>query len=147
MSSYGAGNTGNPKGGSYSSASHHHHQDGGGGAAGYLNRHLNTQRIGRTLNSTENKIKEKLHEMPPILSNKQLKNLDDHKYSSMGSTLLDPFFQPYWRWLVEQVPLYVAPNLITATGLLINVLTSTILMLYSPNATAYVSLSRFLLLD
>lgn len=87
-----------------------------------------------TIPNAENKIKEKLHEMQPVLSDAQLKNLDKHSYSCVGNTLLDPLFQPYWRWLVEQMPLYLAPNLLTIIGLIINVLTSTILILYSPNA-------------
>lgn len=73
--------------------------------------------------------------MPPVLTLSQLKNLDDHKYSSGGSTLLDPVFQPYWRWLVEQMPLWLAPNLITTIGLIINVVSCSILYLYSPNGT------------
>jgi hypothetical protein len=87
-----------------------------------------------TLPKAENKIKEKLDEMTPVLSNSQLKNLHAHTYSSSGNTLLDPIFQPYWKWLVLQMPIYLAPNLITIIGLIINVVTSTILILYSPNA-------------
>ena len=87
-----------------------------------------------TLPKAENKIKEKLDEMTPVLTNSQLKNLNAHTYSSSGSTLLDPIFQPYWKWLVLQMPIYLAPNLITIIGLIINVVTSTILILYSPNA-------------
>ena len=87
-----------------------------------------------TLPRAETKLKEKLDGMTPVLSDSQLKVLNEHKYSSTGSTLLDPLFQPYWRWLVLQMPLYLAPNLITVIGLIINVITSSILMLYSPNA-------------
>jgi hypothetical protein len=87
----------------------------------------------------ETKIKQKLNEMQPVLSQMQLRNLDEHKYSSTGSTLLDPYFQPFWRWLVEKMPLYLAPNLITVIGLIVNVLSSTILILYSPNANEDVS--------
>ena len=83
----------------------------------------------------ESKIKEKLEEMKPVLNNAQLKNLNAHTYSSSGSSILDPIFQPFWKWLVEQMPIYLAPNLITIIGLIINVVTSTILILYSPNAT------------
>jgi len=43
--------------------------------------------------------------------------------------------QKYWNWLVTLVPLWVAPNLITIVGLAINILTSVILMYYSPTAT------------
>lgn len=90
-----------------------------------------------TMDKTERKLKEKLNKMEAVLSNAQLKNLSDHKYSSGGSTLLDPVFQPYWRWLVEQMPLWLAPNLITTIGLIINISTCSILFLYSPNATDY----------
>ena len=100
---------------------------------GSLKQTLNNIRT-NTMQNAETKIKEKFEELTPILSKSQLKNLDQHKYSSSGNTLLDPYFQIYWNWLVQQVPLYVAPNLLTIVGLGINVLTSTILMLYSPNA-------------
>jgi len=95
-----------------------------------------------TLPKAENKLKEKLDEMTPVLSNSQLKNLHAHTYSSSGSTLLDPIFQPYWKWLVLQMPIYLAPNLITIIGLIINVVTSTILILYSPNAKESVCKTR-----
>ena len=42
--------------------------------------------------------------------------------------------QKWWCWLVEQFPLYVAPNLITITGLVINIVTSLLLVYYSPYA-------------
>lgn len=80
-----------------------------------------------------NTIKKKIDKMPAILTDVQLKNLDKHKYSSEGNTIFDPFFQPFWRWLVEQIPLNIAPNLLTVTGLVLNVATSTLFMLYSPN--------------
>lgn len=94
---------------------------------------FNSSGASLSLKNAENKLKEKLEEMKPILSKTQLKNLDAHKYSASGSTLLDPLFQPYWNWLVLQIPLYIAPNLLTITGLIVNVVTSVILMLYSPN--------------
>ncbi|CAF0722032.1 unnamed protein product [Brachionus calyciflorus] len=84
--------------------------------------------------NAENKVKETLNDMPAILTDLQLKNLDNHKYSCVGNTFLDPIFQPFWRWLVEQIPMNIAPNLLTIIGLIVNVITSTILMLYSPNA-------------
>ena len=86
-----------------------------------------------TLPRAEQKIKTKINDMKPVLTSSQLRNLDGHKYSAEGSTLLDPIFQIYWRWLVEKMPLWVAPNLLTVVGLALNVLTSTILMIYSPN--------------
>lgn len=103
--------------------------------ADLFNNTLHKFQTNEMVNKTERKIKDKLSKMDAILSNAQLKNLDEHKYSSGGTTLLDPIFQPYWRWLVEQMPLWIAPNLITIIGLIINVLTCSILFIYSPNGT------------
>ena len=33
-----------------------------------------------------------------ILSDKELKRLKDHQYSSSCSSLLDPFMQKWWNW-------------------------------------------------
>lgn len=41
--------------------------------------------------------------------------------------------QPYWNWLVQKLPLWLAPNLITIIGLLVNILTALILMCYDPD--------------
>jgi hypothetical protein len=97
-----------------------------------------------TMASAETKIKEKFEDMTPILNKSQLRNLDQHKYSASGSTMLDPIFQPYWNWLVLQMPMNLAPNLITIIGLAINVFSSTIIMIYSPNADQDVNLNSFL---
>jgi len=43
--------------------------------------------------------------------------------------------QKWWNWVVTLVPLWIAPNLITIVGLIINILTSLILVLYCPTAT------------
>jgi len=72
--------------------------------------------------------------MAKILSLQQLHALSNHKYSSEGTSITEPFLQVLWRWLVEQIPLWVAPNLITIVGLIINVGTSLLLMYYSPDA-------------
>ena len=95
--------------------------------------------IGEQLTKAESKVIDKLAKMPSVLSKAQLKNLDEHKYSSGGATLLDPYFQPFWRWLVEQMPLWLAPNLITTIGLVVNVVTCSLLLVCSPNADGYVS--------
>lgn len=82
-----------------------------------------------------NKIEHQIDSMAPILSQIQLDNLVKHKYTSAGSTLLDPIFQPYWCWCVQQLPMNLAPNLITLIGLLLNVVSSLLVIFYSPNAT------------
>jgi len=70
-----------------------------------------------------------------ILSDKELKRLKDHQYSSSCCSLLDPLMQKYWNWFVTLVPLWLAPNLITMLGLMVNILTSLLLVLYCPTAT------------
>ncbi|KAE8745515.1 hypothetical protein FOCC_FOCC007776 [Frankliniella occidentalis] len=69
-----------------------------------------------------------------ILSDGQLKRLSEHKYNSESQSLLDAWLQPWWNWLVRQVPIWLAPNLITLSGLIINIVTTLILIYYSPDA-------------
>ena len=76
--------------------------------------------------------------MSKILTLQQLTALGSHKYSSEGTSITEPVLQMLWRWLVEQIPLWVAPNLITIVGLIINVGTSLLLMYYSPDAKTQV---------
>lgn len=63
-----------------------------------------------------------------ILAASQLKRLTEHKYSMTSCSLLDPILNPWWCWLVSKVPLWLAPNLITLVGLIVNVLTALILV-------------------
>ncbi|KAG8451038.1 hypothetical protein GDO86_003353 [Hymenochirus boettgeri] len=71
----------------------------------------------------------------PPLSRHQLKRLEEHQYQSCGKSLLEPVMQRFWEWLVEQVPAWIAPNLITIVGLLINIFTTVVLVWYCPTAT------------
>ncbi|XP_053943455.1 choline/ethanolaminephosphotransferase 1 isoform X1 [Cuculus canorus] len=78
----------------------------------------------------------KLVQLPtPPLSKHQLKRLEEHKYQSAGRSLLEPMMQGYWEWLVGRVPAWIAPNLITIIGLLINIFTTLLLVYYCPTAT------------
>ncbi|XP_060087089.1 choline/ethanolaminephosphotransferase 1 isoform X2 [Heteronotia binoei] len=78
----------------------------------------------------------KLLQLPtPPLSKHQLKRLEEHKYQSAGRSLLEPLMQGYWEWLVRRVPAWIAPNLITIVGLIINICTTIILVCYCPTAT------------
>ncbi|KAL4641442.1 cholinephosphotransferase 1-like isoform X1 [Arapaima gigas] len=72
---------------------------------------------------------------PRPLSAPQLKRLQEHKYSASGSSLLEPPCQVYWNWLVRQIPTWVAPNTLTLTGLLVNIVTTVILVYFCPSAT------------
>jgi hypothetical protein len=87
-----------------------------------------------------------INSMPPILSPTQLDNLKKHAYHSDGTSLLDPLFQPYWKWCVEKLPMNLAPNLITIIGLILNVLSSLLVMYYSPDGKNDVSFCLILIL-
>ncbi|XP_014255457.1 cholinephosphotransferase 1 isoform X6 [Cimex lectularius] len=69
-----------------------------------------------------------------ILSPGQLKRLSDHKYNCESLSFLDRFLQPWWNWLVGRIPIWIAPNLITVVGLIVNIVTTLILVCYSPDA-------------
>ncbi|XP_077995050.1 cholinephosphotransferase 1-like [Glandiceps talaboti] len=70
-----------------------------------------------------------------ILSVVEIKQLYDHKYSSQGTSILEPFMQVIWEWLFKKVSASIAPNSITLTGLLINIATSLVIYKYCPTAT------------
>ncbi|GCC21382.1 hypothetical protein chiPu_0019852 [Chiloscyllium punctatum] len=78
------------------------------------------------------------------LNRQQLKRLEEHRYRSAGCSLLEPVMQAWWEWLVRRLPLWVAPNLITITGLALNVCTTLILMMYCPTATEQAPLWAYL---
>ena len=71
--------------------------------------------------------------MADVLSKDELRGLKEHKYSSSGKTLFDPVMQIYWEWLVKKVPLWLAPNALRLFGLIVNITTTFILILYSPD--------------
>lgn len=69
-----------------------------------------------------------------VLTKEQLKRLAEHKYSSEGSSIFEALMQPFWRKVVEWIPVWWAPNAITLAGLIVNAVTVFILMLFSPDA-------------
>ncbi|XP_021357685.1 choline/ethanolaminephosphotransferase 1-like isoform X1 [Mizuhopecten yessoensis] len=72
--------------------------------------------------------------MTDFLTSTQLKRLKEHKYSAQGQSVLEPQMQKFWRWLVEQIPETWAPNTITSVGLLINIVTTLLLLVWSADA-------------
>eukprot|EP01135_Chromosphaera_perkinsii_P002929 Nk52_evm40s230 gene=Nk52_evmTU40s230 len=67
------------------------------------------------------------------LTDSHLKGLKKHKYACVGwSPLEKHVMQKWWNFLVELLPLWLAPNLITFIGLLVNGLSTTILIYYCP---------------
>uniref|UniRef100_A0A6B2EL10 diacylglycerol cholinephosphotransferase n=1 Tax=Phlebotomus kandelakii TaxID=1109342 RepID=A0A6B2EL10_9DIPT len=69
-----------------------------------------------------------------VLSTTQLKRLENHKYSCQSSSLLDPILQPWWNFLLRRIPMSLAPNFITIVGLMVNIASALVLILYSPDA-------------
>ena len=70
-----------------------------------------------------------------VLTPTQLKGLKEHKYSSQGISLLEYYaLNSFWSWLVEFVPRWVAPNLITFVGFSASLVTTLAIILQDPNA-------------
>lgn len=76
---------------------------------------------------------------PEPLSPAQLKRLEEHKYSASGRSLFEPPCQVYWNWLIQQTPTWIAPNTLTIVGLLVNIVSTVVLVYYCPTATEEVS--------
>lgn len=74
-----------------------------------------------------------------ILLPTQLKKLSEHTYKCESRSLTDSFLQPFWNWLVLQIPIWLAPNLITLIGLIVNIVTTLVIIRYSPDANSEVS--------
>ncbi|XP_022670928.1 cholinephosphotransferase 1-like [Varroa jacobsoni] len=68
-----------------------------------------------------------------VLEPSQLRRLAQHKYNCEGRSLLEPLFQPFWNAVTARLPLWLAPNLMTMLGLIVNVLTTLLLVWYSPD--------------
>lgn len=69
------------------------------------------------------------------LSQQQLRRLEQHRYSATGRSVLEGGLHPWWCWLVCRTPLWVAPNLITVSGLACNAATTLLLAALCPTAT------------
>uniref|UniRef100_A0A061QV84 Ethanolaminephosphotransferase n=2 Tax=Tetraselmis sp. GSL018 TaxID=582737 RepID=A0A061QV84_9CHLO len=54
----------------------------------------------------------------PHLSLRALEGLKHYQYKPGGYTWLDELHQPLWKWITDSLPLWLAPNLITLSGLL-----------------------------
>ncbi|KAF7633149.1 hypothetical protein Mgra_00007428 [Meloidogyne graminicola] len=70
------------------------------------------------------------------LNHSQLVRMGEHVYSAIDSSWLDQLcMSKFWNYLVEWYPLWLAPNLITLIGLLINLVTVLILSHFCYSAT------------
>jgi hypothetical protein len=48
-----------------------------------------------------------------------LKNIKNHKYQPGEYSAIDNLLNPFWVWIVEFLPMWMAPNLVTLLGLII----------------------------
>ncbi|GLC46650.1 hypothetical protein PLESTB_001550600 [Pleodorina starrii] len=54
-----------------------------------------------------------------VLSQRALEGLRTYVYKPGGYTWLDHAHTPFWNWLTAQLPMWLAPNLITLSGLIV----------------------------
>lgn len=54
----------------------------------------------------------------PYLSPRALDGMIHYKYKASGYTFLDELHTPMWEWICNRLPMWLAPNLITLTGLM-----------------------------
>ena len=76
--------------------------------------------------------------MKAVLSPTQLHRLKEHRYQVEGTPFLEFYIRFFWTWLVEYIPLWVAPNLLTLAGLTINFLMGLLVVIQDPNAAGKV---------
>ena len=82
--------------------------------------------------------------MKSVLTETQLRNLKEHKYSCQGISIVEQYLQPIWRELVEKLPLWVAPNLITFTGLMVNLVSTAFIVVQDPNGEGKATMWAYL---
>lgn len=70
-----------------------------------------------------------------LMTKEELVRLAEHKYAAVDTSWLDEFcMKYYWDWVVNFYPLWLAPNLITLIGLVVNLLTVLVLSHFCPTA-------------
>ncbi|KAK6049741.1 hypothetical protein COOONC_12754 [Cooperia oncophora] len=69
------------------------------------------------------------------MTKEELSRLAEHKYSAIDTSWLDEFcMKYYWDWVVNFYPLWLAPNLLTLIGLIVNIANVSLLSSYCPTA-------------
>ncbi|CAI5455643.1 unnamed protein product [Caenorhabditis angaria] len=81
-------------------------------------------------------ISRKYLENDSLLTDAELKRLKEHKYSAVDNSWLDELcMKRWWEFVITLCPMWIAPNLITLIGLIINLITVLILSSFSYSAT------------
>ncbi|KAG2426862.1 hypothetical protein HYH02_014715 [Chlamydomonas schloesseri] len=73
--------------------------------------------------------------MVKVLSPRALEGLKNYVYKPGGYTWLDHAHTPFWNWLTAQLPLWLAPNLITLVGLIVTFIAYGTMWYYYPEYT------------
>ncbi|PAV59255.1 hypothetical protein WR25_09898 [Diploscapter pachys] len=75
-------------------------------------------------------------EADSLCTPEEMKRLGEHKYSCVDNSFLDELIMKrWWEYAVTWCPMWMAPNLITLIGLIINLATILILSAFSYTAT------------
>ena len=62
-----------------------------------------------------------------------------YKYSAVDRSIIAPYLQPFWTRVVELIPLWVAPNCVTVSGLVLVVVSFALAWRTSPSLDAQVA--------
>ncbi|XP_055375949.1 ethanolaminephosphotransferase 1 isoform X2 [Condylostylus longicornis] len=77
------------------------------------------------------------------LTEAHLKGFEKYKYSCIDTSYLSRYIMhPFWNWCVQFFPTWMAPNLITFSGFLLNVLTFLMIAYFDWNFTAANNLEK-----
>lgn len=67
------------------------------------------------------------------LSERAVKGIAHYKYKASGYTWLDDLHNPLWNWAVENMlPMWLAPNLVTLTGLMFIIAATVLMTIFAP---------------
>lgn len=66
------------------------------------------------------------------LRDKDLTSLDHYVYHGADYTFIENFLNPFWTWFATFFPDWMAPNMITLIGLIINVIASVAVIMHDP---------------
>ena len=67
-----------------------------------------------------------------FLSEEDLRNLDLYEYHGGEYSFIDNFLNPFWYKVAYAFPNWFAPNLITLTGLIVNIMAALLVAVYDP---------------
>lgn len=68
-----------------------------------------------------------------VLSVRERANIATYEYKSGRYTVIDAGLNVFWNFVAEQLPMWLAPNLVTLTGLVLNFLSTAALVYHAPH--------------